>query len=140
MEKDYDIERFYNYHRMDYEVALSEIKREKKISHWMWYIFPQISILGRSSMSVFFGISGREEAADFYNDGYLGSNLKEICNALLECKSDDAFEIFGHPDHLKLKSSMTLFYLVTGDELFKKVLDKFFKGNLDKATANFLDK
>lgn len=140
MNENYDlgIERFYTAHQMDYDVALSEIKREKKLLHWMWYIFPQLRIYARSSKAVLFGISGREEAMAFYRDEYLGSNLREICAALLECKSDDAFEIFGSPDNMKLMSSMTLFYLVTGDELFKKVLDKFFDGRMDEGTEEFL--
>lgn len=138
MEKGYDIKRFYKPHEDDYGPALAEIKRGKKTSHWMWYIFPQLGIYARTVTAVKYAISGRDEAIDFYNDGYLGGHLREICGALLDCASDDAYEIFGHPDNMKLRSCMTLFYSVTGDELFKRVLDKFFAGAMDEATVGFL--
>ncbi len=65
--------------------------------------------------------------------------FKEICQALLECESSDALEVMGYPDNLKLCSSMTLFYIATGDELFKKVIDKFYDGKQDEATVKTQD-
>lgn len=136
--QNYNIERFYKEHKEHYDDALREIKRGKKRSHWMWYIFPQLKFLGRSQTAVYYGIENIEEARAYYNDAYLGEKLREISVALLECESADAFEVMGYPDNLKLCSSMTLFYLATNDEIFKYVLDKFYGGKQDDATASFL--
>ncbi len=102
----------------------------------MWYIFPQHKSLGRSSTAIYYGIENLEEAKDFYNDNYLGEKLREICRALLDCKSSDALEVFGYPDNLKLCSSMTLFYVATNDKLFADVLDKFYGGKQDELSLN----
>lgn len=134
----YNIERFYDVHRNYYETALKEIRQGRKQSHWMWYIFPQLKILGQSYKAIYFGMENAEEAKAFYDDDYLGANLREICRALLECKSNDALEVMGYPDELKLCSSMTLFYNATEDELFDKVLQKFYGGRQDEITKNQL--
>ena len=133
----YNIERFHDVHRIYFEDALNEIKSGRKQSHWMWYIFPQLKSLGRSYKAVYFGVENAEEARLFYNDSYLGANLKEICRALLECESSDALEVMGYPDNLKLCSSMTLFYLATKDELFADVLNKFYDGKQCEITKKF---
>ncbi len=135
----YNIERFYDVHRIYFEDALKEIQSSRKQTHWMWYIFPQLKILGRSYKAVYFGMENAEEARLFYNDGYLGANLREICHALLECESSDALEVMGSPDNLKLCSSMTLFYLATGDKLFADVLNKFYGGKQDEVTVAFIN-
>lgn len=102
----------------------------------MWYIFPQLKTLGRSPTAIYYGLKNTDEAKEFYNDGYLGKNLREICRALLECESNDPLEVFGYPDNLKLCSSMTLFYQATDDELFALVLKKFYNGEQDSLTLN----
>ena len=134
----YNIDRFYDVHRVYFEDALEEIQSGRKQTHWMWYIFPQLKILGRSYKAIAFGIENAEEAKIFYDDGYLGENLRKICRALLDCESSNAFEVMGYPDNMKLCSSMTLFYIVTGDELFAKVLDKFYDGKQDEVTKLYL--
>ena len=131
-----NISRFYEPHKQFFNTALSEINAGRKQSHWMWYIFPQLKTLGYSSTAVYYGIENTEEAKKFYNDGYLGENLRVICRALLECKSNDPLEILGYPDNLKLCSSMTLFYHSTKDELFSDVLQKFYNGKQDALTLN----
>lgn len=136
----YNIERFYSRHESHYGRALTEIKQGRKLSCWMWYIFPQLKILGKSSKAIAFGLENAEEAAEFYNDAYLGKNLAEISEALLQCECSDPYLVMGMPDDKKLQSSMTLFYLVTGNEIFKKVLDKFFDGEYDVKTVDFLSK
>lgn len=138
MNENFNIERFYEVHRNYFDIALREIQSGYKMSHWMWYIFPQLKTLGRSHNAVYYGLENSQEAKCFYDDEYLGANLREICRALLECESDDALEVMGYPDNLKLCSSMTLFYIATGDELFEQVLDKFFKGDQDSATVSLL--
>ena len=137
--KDYFVERFYCEHKLYYEFALREIKNEKKVSHWIWFIFPQLKALGSSPKALLYGIENAEEARLYYNDAYLGEKFREICQALLECKSDNPYIIMGDPDYLKLRSSMTLFYISTGDELFKKVLDKFYGGVPDDVTVRLLN-
>ncbi|MBR3975727.1 MAG: DUF1810 domain-containing protein [Clostridia bacterium] len=136
--KDYKIKRFYYEHRLNYDTALREIKNERKDTHWIWYIFPQLKVLGRSDTAKYYGIENIGEAKAYYDDPYLGEKLREICYALLECKSSNPLEVMGYPDNLKLRSSMTLFYIATGDELFKKVLDKFYDGREDLQTVAFL--
>lgn len=132
----YNISRFYEPHNQFFDIALEEIKAGRKQSHWMWYIFPQLKTLGYSSTAVYYGLENTDEAKDFYDDSYLGENLKGICRALLDCKSSDPLEVFGYPDNLKLCSSMTLFYQATDDELFALVLKKFYNGEQDSLTLN----
>ena len=133
----YNIERFQDAHRIYYEDALKEIQSGRKQTHWMWFIFPQLKQLGRSYTAVCFGMENAEEAKTFYDDAYLGANLREICRALLECESSDALEVMGYPDNLKLCSSMTLFYLATDDKLFADVLNKFYDGKQCEITKKF---
>lgn len=137
--KDYNIKRFYYEHKLSYDTALKEIKNERKFSHWIWYIFPQLTVLGSSEKATYYGVENSEEAKAYYDDPYLGEKFREICCALLECKSSNPLEVMGYPDNIKLQSSMTLFYMATGDELFKKVLDKFYDGKTDEKTVSFLE-
>ena len=135
----FDLKRFADMHRIDYGTALSEIKRGKKDNHWMWYIFPQVRGLGRTGTSWKYGIASLEEAAAFLADPYLGSNLREICEALLLLETDNAAEVF-EADKKKLRSSMTLFVCVAGeDSVFQRVLDKFFGGKGDNQTKRILN-
>jgi uncharacterized protein (DUF1810 family) len=133
-----NLERFIEAHEHSYEVALAEIKSGKKRSHWMWYIFPQIKGLGHSSTAQYYAIQSRAEAEAYMNHPVLYKRLLEISEELLKLDSNDAGEIFGYPDNLKLKSSMTLFYLISNNDVFKRVLDKFFDGELDKRTVELL--
>ena len=132
------LERFLSAQERDYEIALSEIRNGRKQSHWMWYIFPQIEGLGYSSMAQFYAIKDREEAVGFLNDSVLGKRLVEISEVLLNLKENDARKVMGYPDDLKLKSSMTLFYVVSGRAVFKQVLDKYYFGELDEKTVSLL--
>lgn len=109
---------------------LAEIKSGKKRTHWMWFAFPQISGLGRSEIAKYYAITDKVQTIEFANHKILGENLRELCNELLKLKTNSAQEIFGEIDALKLKSSMTLFYTATSDEIFKQVLDKFYGGEL----------
>lgn len=136
--KSYNIDRFYYEHKLYFDSALSEIKQGKKRTHWIWYIFPQLKVLGSSEKAIYYGMECSQEARDYYNDPYLGESLRKICRALLECASSDPDEVMGYPDNFKLQSSMTLFYMATEDELFQKVLDKFFEGRVDPQTVGCL--
>ena len=134
------IERFVKAQEESYGQALMEIKNGRKRSHWMWYIFPQLKGLGRSETARYYGIENRAEAKAYLAHPLLGMRLLEISGELLKFESSDARAVFGRPDDLKLKSSMTLFYLVGGNPTFKAVLDKYFDGALDEITVNLLDK
>ena len=137
--KKYDISRFVDAQKRDYEIALAEIKNGKKYSHWMWYIFPQLRGLGKSWTSDFYGVEDLGEAKAILNDSYLGENLREICTVLLELDESNPTVIFVRPDDLKLKSSMTLFkYASPNEEIFKKVLEKYFNSREDKRTVKML--
>lgn len=135
----YDLSRFISAHQTSYNEALSEIKNGRKTSHWMWYVFPQLKGLGRSSTSEYYGIADLDEARAFLADEYLGANLIEISQALLDLNCDDARLVLGTPDNMKLKSSMTLFALAKPEEpLFHQVLNKFFCGKMDNVTLKYL--
>ena len=137
----YDLSKYKLAHQRDYEITLTEIRNGRKLSHWMWYIFPQVKGLGRSSTSEYYGIQNLDEAKEFLADDYLGKHLVEISYALLQIDCNDAKMVMGRPDDIKLKSSMTLFSLATSDEdVFIKVLDKFFGGKKDYRTIKILEK
>ena len=133
----YNLDRFRSAHGESYETALREIRSGRKQSHWMWYIFPQIQGLGRSAMAMHYEIQNAEEALEYWNDPLLRSHMVEICGALLKLNRPIIW-IMGYTDHLKLRSSMTLFWLVTGEQLFKDVLDKFYHGKVDNYTKEKL--
>ena len=134
-----DLVRFIIAQKSDYEIALEELKKEKKESHWMWYIFPQINGLGFSENSKYFAIKNTDEATAFLNHPILGPRLIELSSLLLELKNKNARDIFGSPDYLKLKSSMTLFSQVKdANPVFLKVINKFFDGHLDPKTLTIL--
>lgn len=133
------LQRFIDAQKTDYTTALQEIRNGRKISHWMWYIFPQIEGLGFSSTSKFYAIANLDEAAQFLQHPVLGKRLIEICQALLALKANDAQQVFGTPDHLKLRSCMTLFASAKNtDPVFQSVLNKFFNGRMDEKTLAIL--
>lgn len=122
-----------------YSVALTEIRQGRKYDHWMWYIFPQLRDLGRSSRAYIYGIVDLAEAKDYLADPYLGGHLREITEVLLQLESNDAVHIFGSIDAKKLRSSMTLFALAAGENsIYGKVLEKYFGGKKDDCTLRLL--
>jgi uncharacterized protein (DUF1810 family) len=134
-----DLSRFTNAQRSTYAAALSEIKDGRKRSHWMWYIFPQIAGLGFSETSKYYAIKNLNEAKAYLEHPALGSRLVEICHELLKSNRNDANQIFGSPDDMKLRSSMTLFAAIPGaDAAFQSVLDKFFAGEKDPRTLQLI--
>ena len=135
----YDLDRFITAQIRDYKTALEEIKAGYKLSHWMWYIFPQIAGLGHSWMAKQYEIVNIEEAKAYMENEYLRNNLIEISQALLDCGNDDIADIMGFPDNLKLCSCMTLFELAAPEEnVFGEVIDKFFDGIRDKRTLELV--
>lgn len=135
---EYRLERFVQAQENSWETALAEIRRGKKNSHWMWYIFPQICGLGQSCESVTYAITGLEEARAYLAHPLLGSRLREITAVLLE-QTGTARQIFDDPDDRKLHSSMTLFHRAAPEEpLFRQALDRFFYGMEDPLTLGIL--
>ena len=134
------IERFVLAQEDSYENALYEIKQGRKSTHWIWYIFPQLSGLEKSDNSVAYAIYGLEEAQEYLAHPILSARLKEISEALLALDMTDPAEIFGDIDAQKVHSSMTLFSLISeSGSVFHKVLDKYYGGKLDENTLELLD-
>lgn len=134
------LDRFLDAQRDDYAAALAEVRRGRKTSHWMWYIFPQIAGLGQSSTARYYSIRDLEEAREYYAHPVLGQRLREISGVLLELRGSDPVAVFGGIDSMKLKSSMTLFAVAAPDDpLFRQVLDKYYGGEQDALTLRILD-
>lgn len=135
----YNLDRFKTAQAHDYKTALSEIRNGRKVSHWMWYIFPQLQQLGYSPTAKYYGLHGIDEAKAYIADDELRHNLVEISEALLALESDNATQIMGYPDDMKLKSCMTLFMLAAPEiPVFQAVLDKFYGGEPDKKTEELI--
>ena len=134
------LDRFLKVQENLFPVAMEELMRGKKQSHWMWYIFPQLRGLGMSAMAHIYGLSGLEEAKAYLEHPWLSGRLYELCVALLHHKDKSANEIFGDLDAMKLKSSMTLFAL-TNEEytIFDQVLEQFFDGEMDEITVRIIN-
>lgn len=134
------LERFLDGQRFGYETALDEMVKGRKMNHWIWYIFPQIKGLGHSPNARFYGIRDLDEARDYLAHPILGKRLREITHAVLMHRGDDIYEIMGSRiDAVKLKSSMTLFNLVSPNDLFGDVLNSFFEGRRDSRTISLVE-
>lgn len=138
--KDMDeLERFRRAQAQSFDAALAEIRRGRKTSHWMWYIFPQLRGLGRSSTAQYYGLDGLTEARAFAADPVLIGNLRRITQALLDQPSRNAQAVFGHTDAMKLRSCMTLFELTDPEcHLYARVLVEFFRGSRDGRTIEMM--
>ena len=132
------LERFMTAQAHSYETAKSELRNGQKESHWMWYIFPQISGLGTSSTAQTYAISDAAEAKAYLAHPILGARLIELCKILLELTGRSANDIFGSTDAMKLRSSMTLFAEVSEQPVFKQVLEKYYNGHEDPKTLERL--
>jgi uncharacterized protein (DUF1810 family) len=137
MSDPYQLERFTQAQDQDgtYERAVAELRAGRKVSHWMWFVFPQIEGLGFSAISRRYAISCLDEARAYLSHPVLGPRLTRAANILAGTGGKTAEQVLGPVDTLKLRSSMTLFGAADPDEpVFKKVLDKYFGGTPDEAT------
>lgn len=155
-----DLNRFVEAQEDYFDLAYEEIKNGKKKTHWMWYIFPQIHGLGFSETSIYYSIKSINEAISYLNNEYLYDNMIKMCNLLLNVKVKNPATIFGGVDSLKLRSCMTLFYLINSDDfvlglndynyeyvpfefkktnIFKEVLDKYYN-SIDEKTVLIINK
>lgn len=133
------LERFLSAQEGGYGTALAELRAGQKQSHWMWFIFPQLRGLGRSAMARRYGILSRAEAHAYLTHPVLGARLRECIDAIMPLQDRTLREIFGSPDDIKFRSSMTLFLEVSrGDPLFRAALDRWCGGVSDPATLSLL--
>ncbi len=139
MEDPYDLERFVHAQAPVYEQICAELKQGQKRSHWMWFVFPQIAGLGHSAMAQKYAIRSLDEAVAYLHHPILGARLVE-CTELVHAVDGRSIEqIFGLPDNLKFHSSMTLFSRASpSQEIFSKVIQKYFHGQFDAATLKTL--
>jgi uncharacterized protein (DUF1810 family) len=136
-----NLNRFLEAQENVYKQALREIQTGEKLSHWMWFIFPQVKGLGFTQYNIFYGIDDLKEAQHYYEHPVLGKRLIEITNALLKIENKTALEIMGRPDERKLKSCMTLFSLLpNSSKSFKDVLQKYYAGKVDEKTLEIVNK
>jgi uncharacterized protein (DUF1810 family) len=139
--KTYDLRRFMDAQMDVYTRALEELKAGRKQTHWMWYIFPQLAGLGSSATAQYYAIADLEEARQYLAHPLLSVRLSACCAALLALPGSDITAVLGHPDDLKLCSSMTLFEQAANDPaIFDAVLKKFYAGRRDSLTLDMLEK
>lgn len=138
--KDHSLERFVDAQEQMYDRALAEVKNGKKLSHWIWYIFPQLKGLGESNNSHFYGIDNIEEASAYLKHPVLGVRLREITATFLNLKGVNAQDVFGFLDAMKVCSCMTLFDEVSEDDLYRKVIDRHYDELADEKTLVLLGK
>jgi len=135
----FDLNRFVQAQQETYPRALAEIRLGRKRSHWIWFIFPQIDGLGYSSTARFYAIKSKDEAKAYLDHSLLGKRLIECAEVLLAIKGKSAAEIFGYPDDLKLRSSMTLFASVAASvSAFTRVLEQYYDSQPDVQTLELL--
>lgn len=135
-----DLLRFLDAQNKLYLTALSEIKKGKKETHWMWFIFPQIKGLGKSDTANYYAINDLKEATEFLQHPILGKHLIEISELFLTFRRKSADGILGDLDARKLRSSMTLFSLVENtNPVFQEVLEAFFSGESDPLTLSIIN-
>ena len=134
-----DLNRFVSAQNGVYERALSEIKNGYKVTHWMWYIFPQITGLGQSTTAKYYELHNIDEINEYINNELLMQRLYTLCS-ILKKQTNSAEEIFGYPDVLKFKSSMTLFDYYKQNEIFNELLEKFYQGQRDEETIKIIKK
>lgn len=130
----YNLERFVEAQKSEYDVALREIREGCKRSHWIWFVFPQMASLGFSYNARFYGISCLDEARAYLAHPILGKRLRQITEALLMHKGKDVLSILGAIDTLKVCSCMTLFDAVSPDDVFGLVLKTFYNDERDLQT------
>ncbi len=134
------LDRFLDAQKNSYSIALAELQSGKKRSHWIWYVFPQLKGLGRSTNAEFFGVDGLAEAQAYLANPVLGQRLREAIEVVLVHKDKDISSILGDLDALKFRSCLTLFLLAAPTEkLFANALGQFFAGELDSQTLALLN-
>ncbi len=136
----YNLERFVQAQDGVFDEACAELRRGRKVGHWMWFIFPQFAGLGSSGTSRKFAIASLEEARAYLAHPVLGARLREVCRLVGLLKGQSMSDVFGYPDDLKLRSSMTLFAHATAEnDLFVEIIREFFGGEFDRRTLELME-
>ncbi|MFQ6724435.1 MAG: DUF1810 domain-containing protein [Clostridia bacterium] len=136
---EYNLQRFLDAQQRYYDIAKYELSQGEKESHYMWFMFPQIKGLGYSFNANYYAINDIDEARLYLQNPILKSHMNEVLDILLDLQCNNAYMIFGTPDDMKLKSSMTLFKIADpSNERFDKILQKFYKGKQDEFTIQIL--
>ena len=139
MKDEYNLQRFIDAQAGVIESVLAELRLGRKTGHWMWFIFPQLKGLGFSSMAQYYGIEPLAEASSYLEHPLLGPRLIECTRLVISIEGHSLREIFGTPDDLKFRSSMTLFAQATSEnDIFMEALEKYCGGNYDQATLDRL--
>jgi uncharacterized protein (DUF1810 family) len=139
MDDPFDLQRFVAAQDAVYDQVKAELAAGAKVSHWMWFVFPQLKALGRSGMAQRYGIASKAEAEAYWSHPVLGARLRECCRLVLAVEGRTASQIFGAPDDLKLRSCLTLFEQADPHEpVFGQLLDRYYAGERDVATLRLL--
>jgi uncharacterized protein (DUF1810 family) len=139
MDDQYDLQRFVDAQNPLYAEVCAELANGRKRSHWMWFVFPQIRGLGSSAMAQRFAISSLAEAQAYIRHAVLGERLRETTRLVNRVEGRSIEDIFGYPDYLKFRSSMSLFARATDDhQVFDDALHKYFHGEADPDTLRLL--
>jgi uncharacterized protein (DUF1810 family) len=134
-----DLDRFLDAQENVYHEVLRELQDGAKVTHWMWFVFPQITGLGFSSTSQYYAIKNAEEARNYLAHPILGPRIVECTETLITHEGLSALDIFGGIDEMKFRSSMTLFAQVGGPKsVYQQALDKYFEGEPDHRTLDIL--
>ena len=134
------MKRFIEAQEQHYQLALTEVRAGKKQSHWVWYTFPQMRGLGHSYFSHLYGIRDLKEAEEYMNHEVLGKRLREITTALLAHENCTVEEIFGDLDAMKVKSCMTLFDIISPNDIFSDVIKRFYQNSRCEKTLRLVSK
>jgi uncharacterized protein (DUF1810 family) len=135
----FNLQRFVDAQAPVWDDVRAELEQAAKRTHWMWFVFPQLAALGRSSVAKFYGISGADEARAYLEHPLLGPRLLECCGVLLKLTGVSARQVFGDVDAMKLRSCLTLFDAVSSSTpIFKDCLDSYFGGERDSLTMHLL--
>ena len=134
------LQRFVDAQAPVFDDVCDELAAGRKTTHWIWFIFPQLRELGRSATARFYGLESRDEALAYWQHPVLGPRLKQCAELVLQVSGKTAHDIFGTPDELKLRSCMTLFAAVAGEEpVFTRVLERYYGGMPDGRTLALLE-
>lgn len=135
----YDLNRFLAAQERDYATALDELRAGKKVTHWIWYVLPQLRGLGTSSRATYYGIASEDEARAYLAHPVLGPRLTQCVAAMNALRGSSAVQVLGGIDAAKFRSCLTLFLSVDpGNEIFREALDKYYAGEQDQKTAALL--
>jgi uncharacterized protein (DUF1810 family) len=135
MIRTYDLQRFVDAQDPVYRQVCAELAAGEKTSHWMWFVFPQLKGLGHSATAEHFGIASKDEAVAYLQHPVLGARLRECTRIVLDAEGRTAAQIFGSPDDMKFRSSLTLFAAVADEPLFRATIQKYFEGDDQRTIA-----